>query len=303
MAVASVESIINGVSQKLIYNEETGYWEKEITAPSKSSYNVNPEHYYPVTIKAIDSAGNITVVDDTTSVLGEVLKLRVIEKVLPVITASYPSDDAMLIDPLPTISWNVTDDDSGVDPESIQISIDGWNEIKNGISKVPISGGYACSYSVGEQLEDGTHTVYFDASDYDGNKAVRRAVNFTIDTVPPELNVTSPVNNLITNQEIIPLTGTTRDITTGIQSLTVTVNGGESVGIYVGDNGEFAYSLPLTEGTNLVTVRSTDMVGKFTEITRVVILDTAPPIITEIQITPNPVSTEEYLSVACKVTD
>ena len=45
MAVASVESIINGVSQKLIYNEETGYWEKEITAPSKSSYNVNPEYY------------------------------------------------------------------------------------------------------------------------------------------------------------------------------------------------------------------------------------------------------------------
>ena len=303
MAVKSVQSIINGVSQTLVYNAETGYYEKNVTAPSKSSYNFNAGHYYPITIKAEDDAGNVTVVTDASAGIGEKLKLRVVEEVKPVIAPSYPEDDAMLIDPLPTISWNVTDDDSGIDPATISLSIDGWNEIKNGINKVQISGGYACSYTVGEKLDDGTHTANFDVTDFDGNEAIRRTVNFVIDTVPPELNVTAPANNLITNKTEIPVTGTTRDVTTGIKSLTVSVNGGGTKNITVGANNEFATTVTLTEGSNRVTVRATDNVDKSSEITRVVVLDLDPPVISEVVITPNPVSTEEYVNVSCKVTD
>ena len=65
MAVTKVQAVINGQTTTLTYNSGTGKYEATITAPSKSSYTVNDGHYYPVTIKATDDAGNVTTVDDT----------------------------------------------------------------------------------------------------------------------------------------------------------------------------------------------------------------------------------------------
>ena len=60
MSVKTVQAIINGQTYNLTLNRETGKYEATVTAPSKSSYNVNSGHYYPVTIKATDAAGNTT---------------------------------------------------------------------------------------------------------------------------------------------------------------------------------------------------------------------------------------------------
>ena len=87
MAVNSVQAIINGVTTTLTLNSSTGKYEASVTAPSTSSYNINAGHYYPVTIKATDQAGNVTTKNDQDDTLGEKLKLKVKEKVAPVITA------------------------------------------------------------------------------------------------------------------------------------------------------------------------------------------------------------------------
>ena len=49
MAVKTVQAVINGTTVTLTYNSSTGKYEATVTAPSKSSYNVNSGHYYPVT--------------------------------------------------------------------------------------------------------------------------------------------------------------------------------------------------------------------------------------------------------------
>lgn len=83
MAVKTVQVIINGEVTTLSYNGQTGKYEATITAPSKSSYNVNAGHYYPVTVKATDEAGNVTTKTDADTTLGASLKLKVKEKVAP----------------------------------------------------------------------------------------------------------------------------------------------------------------------------------------------------------------------------
>ena len=60
MALKTVSVIINGVTTELKLNNQTGRYEATVTAPNKSSYNVNDGHYYPVTIRATDVAGNVT---------------------------------------------------------------------------------------------------------------------------------------------------------------------------------------------------------------------------------------------------
>lgn len=52
-------SIVNGQTYTLTYNSNTGKYETTVTAPSRSSYSQSG-HYYGITIKATDDAGNVT---------------------------------------------------------------------------------------------------------------------------------------------------------------------------------------------------------------------------------------------------
>ncbi|SCH64193.1 Uncharacterised protein [uncultured Clostridium sp.] len=81
MAVKSAQDIVNGQTIDLTLNSSIGKWEAEVTAPSKSSYNQSG-HYYGVTLKVTDDAGNVTTVDVTDTTLGAALKLIVKEKLL-----------------------------------------------------------------------------------------------------------------------------------------------------------------------------------------------------------------------------
>ena len=102
MAVKSAQAIVNGQTIDLTLNSSTGKWEAAVTAPSKSSYNQSG-HYYGVTLKATDDAGNVTTVDVTDTTLGAALKLIVKEKVAPVITITNPTSQATLKNNQPTI--------------------------------------------------------------------------------------------------------------------------------------------------------------------------------------------------------
>ena len=72
MSVKTVQAIINGQTYTLTLNNDTGKYEATVTAPAKSSYNQSG-HYYPVTVKATDDAGNVTTKDAVDSVLGQFL--------------------------------------------------------------------------------------------------------------------------------------------------------------------------------------------------------------------------------------
>ena len=297
MAIQTVKATINGQEYDLTYSSGTGKWTATITAPNKSSYN-QPNHFYDVTLKATDDAGNAVTKDSTDSTLGDSLKLYVKEKVAPTQSITYPTANALITNNKPTITWEVRDDDSGVDPDSIKLTIDSNAAITTGITKTPVSGGYDCSYTPSTTLADGQHTIKVDASDHDGNASIQTSVTFKIDTVAPTLNVTSPTENFITNQSSITVEGTTNDVTSS--PVTVTIN---DEPVTVQSNGSFSKQITLSEGENTITVVATDGAGKSTTVTRHVTLDTGGPVFKSVTITPNPVDGGQTFIIEVEVED
>lgn len=296
MSVKTVQAIINGQTYNLTLNSDTGKYEATVTAPAKSSYNQSG-HYYPVTVKATDDAGNVTTKDAVDSVLGQSLQLVVKEKVVPVAVITYPTTDALITNDTPAVTFKVTDDDSGINADTIKLTIDS-TVVTDGIAKNQVSGGYECTYTPAKPLANGKHTIKVEVSDHDGNAAAVKTVSFTVDTVPPTLSATAPAEGFVTNSAKLTVSGTTDDVTS--KPITVTVNGERAT---VGGNGEWSKEITLTPGKNVITVIATDKAGKSTTVTRNVTLDTGAPTIRSVTMTPNPVDAGKTFIISVEVTD
>ena len=261
MAVKTAQYIFNGQAYNLTYNSTSGKWEATVTAPSKSSYN-QPDHVLGGTVKATDEAGNTTTVDQSHATLGASLKLRVKEKTAPTITITSPSAGAYITNTTPT------------------------NEIQ------------VKSTCTSPTLKDGSHTISVKASDNDGNAAAAKTATFTVDTVPPTLQITAPSNNLITNKKTVTVSGKTDDVSS--KPVTVTVNGAT---VTVGTDGTFTKDVTLAEGANTITIVAKDKAGKTTTVTRKVTVDTSAPVIKSVTLTPNPVDCGKTFIIAVEITD
>lgn len=297
MAIKAVKAVINGQTYNLTLNSGTGKYEATVTAPAESSYN-QPGHYYNVQVTAEDDAGNTTTKDASDGTLGASLQLQVKEKVAPIITITAPTEGATITNNKPTIAWAVTDEDSGVDPDTISIKIDSGSVITSGISKTASGKGFTCSYTPTTALSDGSHTITVNASDYDGNAATAKTTTFKVDTVPPTLSVISPEEGLVTNQATITVSGTTNDATSSPVTLTINSDPVEVVA-----DGAFSTTITLNSGENTITIIATDSAGKSTTVTRHVTLDTGAPVFQSVTITPNPVDAGKTFVISVEVTD
>ena len=315
MAIKTVQATINGQTYTLTLNSTSGKYEATVTAPSKSSYNQSG-HYYGVTVKATDVAGNITTKDAADATLGKSLRLQVKEKVAPIIAITAPTVGTYLTNNKPTITWKVTDADSGVNPATIGITIDSGTKITgDSIAKTAITEGYQCTYTPTTALSDGSHTIKLDASDYDGNAAATSSMSFKVDTVPPALTLSSPTDKLVTNQSACTVKGTTNDATSSpvtvtvklnsgaAEAVTVKLNSGAAEAVTVGSDGRFSKALTLAEGTNTIIVVAKDGAGKTTTVTRTVTLNTVAPTIKSVTITPNPVDCGKTFVISVEVTN
>ena len=293
MNVVEVYSMVN--DQRINHTKGSGNtWTATGTAPLKSSYS-QPNHVYTVVTYAKDDAGNIDTYEST---------LKVVEKVAPTITPTSPTTGSTLTTNKPSIVWEVKDDDSGVNTSTIGITIDSNAKITgDSIQKQAITGGYRCTYTPAEALSDGNHTIKFDASDNDGNVATQKSITIKVDTVPPTLNLTSPADNLVTNQANGTVSGTTNDVTSSPVTVTVKLNNGPAEEAVVEENGQFNKSIVYAEGENTVTVVATDAAGKSSTVTRHVTLDTGAPEIQQVTITPNPADAGASITITAIVVD
>lgn len=287
MAIKTVRANINGTWHTLTYNSGNGAWEATVNAPGATSYN-QPNGYYNVQVEATNDAGTKGTADGST-VNG--LRLAVKETVAPVITIVSPASGARVTNNKQPVVFNVTDEagGSGVDLESIVVKLDGNPVASNEITHSSITNGYSFTYTPASVLKDGPHTVSVNAADNDGNNAVGKNTSFTVDTVAPILNVTSPTDGLITNNASVTVAGTTNDATSSPVSVTIRLNGTDQGAVTVGSGGAFSKAVTLAEGANTIIVTSTDQAGKSSSVTIRVTLDTSVPVIQSATITPNPV--------------
>lgn len=306
MAINQVRALVNGVWHVLTYNAGTGKYEKTITAPNVTSYNVNAGHFYPVTVEATNTAGTVTTVNDASPTIGPSLKLTVKEKVKPTITITSPGAGAYVSNSKQPIVFQVRDEanGSGINIASLALKIDGGATIGNGAAGMvctPVTNGYDCTYTPQVSLSDGAHTVTIDISDYDANAATQASRTYTVDTAPPILNVTAPTNGFITNNATLVVQGTTNDVTSSPVTITVKRNGTDQGPVTV-TAGAFSKTITLVEGANTIVVTATDAAGQVTTVTINGTLDTSVPLVTAVTITPNPADAGATVIISVSVT-
>ena len=296
MAIKTVTLYLNGQSYDIPLDSSTGKYVKTIAAPSQSSWD-EADHKYEMQLEVADVAGNVTTVDKSHSTFGAGMLLRVLEKTPPVIVITKPSSGAYIGSNSVDIEFTVTDTESGVNPDTITIQIDSTGAISEGITKAEIEGGYKCTYTT--SIPDGEHTVKVNASDNDGNAAVEKQSVFTVDTIPPELNITSPPAALITNQQKVTVEGTTNDEYT----IAILLNGTSQGTVTQNADYSFSKDITLTKGENVIVIKATDKAGKLTTVTREVTYDPVAPVIVSIDIAPNPVDAGAEFVVTVEATD
>ncbi|MEW5759682.1 MAG: right-handed parallel beta-helix repeat-containing protein, partial [Candidatus Thermoplasmatota archaeon] len=119
-------------------------------------------------------------------------------------------------------------------------------------------------------LTDGEYVISARAVDL-GGKDARASINVTVDTFAPNLNVSLPTDNFLTNNELVIVKGKTDPNTF------VYVDG-----IFVApqQDGSFNTTLRIDKsGVNFITITASDAVGNSVKETRRVILDKTPPIL------------------------
>lgn len=292
-----VKATILGQEYSLVYNSSAGAYEAVVTAPSDSSYQYNSDHYFPVTISATDEAGNVTTISDTQGDFKEFLKLYAKEQIKPTITEISPSNGAYIGTSNPLIKFTVLDNSngqssgfSGINPASISLTIGGTTIDAASITRKSITGGYECSYTPSTALKDGSCTITITAADYDGNYSEPAVVTFTVDTIPPVLDVTSPEGDIMTNSKKVIVSGKTSDASASPVTVEIKVNGTSQGTATVSADGSFSKEVEISEGVNTVTIISTDKAGKSSSVTRMVTLKTSGPIFKTVTLSPNPVN-------------
>lgn len=294
MAVSTVKVTLNGSTYNLTYDSSQGAWVANLTAPGSTSYN-QTGGYYDVSITATNDAGTATTVSAATN---DSCKLVVKETVKPTISIISPTSGAYSTNTKQPIVFTVLDETggSGINTSTISVKIDG-TALTN-ITTTAITGGYSVTATPTTALADGSHTAVINVSDNDGNAATAQSTTFTVDTVPPTLNITSPAEGLITANATVTVSGTTNDATS--TPTTVTVNGSA---VTVSSSGAFSTTVTLSEGTNTITIIATDAAGKTTTVKRTVTLNTKVPKITSVTITPNPATTGASMVLKVVVTE
>lgn len=299
MAIKTVKATINGQTYDLTLNSASGKWEATITAPGKTSYNL-AGGYYNVSVEATNEAGTKGSADASTV---DGLKLVVKETVAPVITIVSPTAGAYVANSKQPVVFNITDETggSGVDISTLVVKQDGTAVAAANITHTAISNGYSVTYTPSAALSDGSHTVTINCKDHDGNAASEKSTTYTVDTVPPTLNVTSPADGLITAASSVTVVGTTNDATSSPVVITISLNGTDQGTVPVGTGGTFSKVVTLKEGSNTIIVKAKDAAGKESSVTRTVTLDTSVPKIKAATITPNPVDTGKTMVISVTI--
>ncbi len=296
MSVKLVELVLKGQTYTIPYDTTIKKNRKELDAPSQTSWN-EPDHKYAMQVKVHDMAGNLTTIDKNNSSFGTKMLLRVLEKNPPVITITKPSSGAYLGSNAVAIEFTVTDAESGVNPDSINLKVDSQAAVAAGITKTAITNGYKCTYTA--TISDGTHTIKVNASDNDGNAAVEKQSAFTVDTVPPELNIASPAAALITNKSTLNVTGSTNELCT----ITMVLNNVNQGAVTLNADKTFTKNLTWTKGANILDITATDRAGKTTTVRREITYDPVAPVVLSIDISKNPVNAGEKFVVTIEATD
>lgn len=302
--VAKAYAVLNGQKVNATYDEATGLWSVEMTAPAESSWS-QPDHVFGVTLYAEDEAGNEATLGPSDTTYGDQLKIRVLETTKPTARITYPTPDAVLGSATQVIVLEVFDEGgSGLNMTSVVFKLNGEPVDITGIFWEETQGVKTASYTA-ENLSDGVNTVELFITDNDGNRSETAKVQFIISTVAPLLTVLTPFDGLVTNAASVDVTGEAAPGSESVSLTEVTVNG---VSVELGEPDEdgykaFSHEVQLMAGENSITVVAKDSLGKTTSVTRTITYDAEAPVISDVVTEATTVNASSMIKITFKVVD
>lgn len=296
--VKTAYAMINGQKVVAQYHEDTDSWSIETAAPAESSWS-QPDHVYKITLHAEDNAGNTVEMTSDDPEYGDQLKVRVLEKTAPTATIVSPTEGSVLGENEADIVLEIQDaGGSGLNMDSVVFKLNGAPI--SGLEWTDSDGKKTATYQA-TGLPDGANTIELSVSDNDGNASPTASVSFIVSTAAPSLSISAPIDNLVTNQSRVTITGNVAPGTESVTIASLTVN--DAPVSVEPTGGEFSYDYDLTEGANVITIKATDSVGNSTQVVRNVTLDTKVPVITDVVLESATVDAGGTIRITFKVTD
>src|SRR5690606_39328898 len=123
------------------------------------------------------------------------------------------------------------------------------------INGQPVTVDAQHAFTFATTLVEGDNLFTLHARDLAGNES-RQALTITLDTIPPELAVASPADNLTTNKNTVTITGAVNE------PATVMLNG---FPLTLDKNRAFSTTRTLEEGQNSFALQATDLAGNQTQ--------------------------------------
>ena len=138
------------------------------------------------------------------------------------------------------------------------------------------------------KVPEGVHVLYYYAVDNQNHKEPPLSMQIKVDTIPPQLIVSSPKDNAVLNSKDVTVSGT---IDVGS---TVKVNGQAA---NVDSAGHFTLVIHITNDSDVLNITAIDLAGNTSQQTLHVSIDTTPPALT----VKTPVSFQEVHNLPLKV--
>jgi RHS repeat-associated protein len=214
---------------------------------------VNPDLSFSAPVILVEGVNtfNFDATDTATNIGTATLTLN-LDTVLPVITITSPQDGFITNQATQTITGSLS--------EAATLTING----------LAVTVNPDLSFSTDVTLIEGANAIAIEATDTATNVDTT-SLTLNLDTVLPVITITSPPDNLLTNQATQTITGTLSEVATlTINGQTVTVNPDLS----------FSSDVTLIEGANVIAIEATDDATNIGTASLTLNLDTVAPMVT-----------------------
>ena len=243
------------------------------TASGTTSWSFTPSvrlsnGIHTVTVKAINNAGISSNVSSSFKVQLQTPKLLI----------TTLKNNANVTSTTPTISGTASV--KGALIQTVQLTIDGgpWQLAAVNTSNSTLSATAPWSFTPSTPLNQGFHTVKVQAISTWGTNKTVTIPKFTVDSIPPSIQISSPLNATIIHSSLIKISGTASDTGTGVRNVTVSVDSSSPKSYFNATttnsfvNWSFSPSA-LQDGNHTISARAFDRAGNvaFVNITVIIL--------------------------------
>ena len=197
----------------------------------------------------------------------------------PMAQWTAPQADALFNNSNVSARLDLSDDISGLDPQSLQMSLDG-TDIKADFSPFT-QATLAATLQADLTVDEGEHTLSVQVDDLAGQSA-NAAVSFTVDLTPPVIDNVQPADDSLLANATPILSAQFSDNLSGVdeENIQILLDGNDVTTQADASATGFQFTpAALTDGSHALSINISDNAGNASQVEVNFVTDTSPPVI------------------------